>query len=148
MEPFVRAARSVLEAVSGGCAESGQLGLRGTTFPTAATNIAVRVNGTLEGDLIYSMSSQTARKLATKLTGREARVFGRVTGSGLSQLSSLLIEKTAEMLIQQGEQCEISNPTIFQGMNVEFSVNAPALAVPIDTDAGQVDINVAVRKGE
>jgi len=148
MEPFVQAVRSVLEQVSGGRAQAGPLSLLGTTFPTACTNIAVRVNGSLEGDVVYSMSSLTAQKLAGLLVGAETYGFGRLTGSGLIQLGNMLVQQTGRFLIERGIKCDVSSPTVFQGLNVEFSVTAPALAVSVDTEAGQVDINVAVRNGK
>lgn len=94
------------------------------------------------------MNNATARKLAGLVTGREARGFGRVTGAGLSSLGSALAEQTALLLSEQGHDCRIGFPAVLQGMNVEFSAAFPALSVTVDTDAGQVDIHVAVRNGE
>jgi len=148
MEPFVEAACSVLRRISGGRAEPGRLGLLGTMFPTACVNIAARVSGNLQGDVVYSMSSRTAQKLAELLTGAEAHGFGRLTGSGLVQLGDLLARETGCLLSRTGLNCEISGPTVFQGLNVEFSAAAPALAVSVNTDAGQVDINLAVSNGQ
>lgn len=148
MEPFIEGACSVLGRISGGRVETGSLGLMGATFPTACVNIAARVSGNLHGDVVYSMSSQTADKLAEMLTGSAVHGFSRLTGSGLVQLGSMLARETGHLLGRSGMHCEISRPTVFRGLNVEFSADAPALAVSVDTDAGQVDINLAVRKDE
>ncbi len=147
MEPFVQAACSVLERVSGGRAAPGPLGLMGATYPTACVNIAARVSGRLQGDVVYSMSSQTAQKLAELLTGMEAHGFGRLTGTGLVRLGDMIALETGNLLGTSGISCEIGRPTVFRGLNVEFSSASPALAVRVDTDAGQVDINLAVNNG-
>ena len=144
MELFVQAASSVLKKYSEDSIEPGPLGLLGTTFPTASINIAARIKGSLEGDIVYSMSSQTAKKLAGVVTGTETHSFGRVMGSGLVRLGDMLADQTGRILKERGLHCEISSPTVFQGMNVEFSVTAPALAIPINTSAGRIDVNVAV----
>ena len=128
--------------------EPGPLGLLGTTFPAACVNIATRVNGALRGDVVYSMSSLTAQMLAGRLVDAEIHGFGRLAGSGLAQLGDMLAMRSSQTLSEQGLGCEISSPTVFQGLNVEFSAIAPALSVPIDTDAGRIDINVAVRSDE
>lgn len=148
MEPFVQAACSVLERVSGGPAEPGRLGLLGKTFPTACVNITSHVSGSLRGDVVYSMSGLTAQKLAGLLAETEVRGFGRLTGDGLAQLGEMLTKRTEQLLGEQGLKCGISGPTVFQGLNVEFSAIAPALAISISTDAGQVDVSVAVRNDE
>ncbi len=148
MEPFIEGACSVLKRISGGRVETGALGLMGTTFPTACVNIAARVSGNLQGDIVYSMSSQTADKLAEMLTGARDHGFSRLTGSGLVKLGSMLAQETGCLLGRNGMHCEISRPTVFRGLNIEFSAVAPALAVSVDTDAGQVDINLAVRNDE
>jgi chemotaxis protein CheX len=148
MEPFVRAACSVLDSVSNGSAKAGSLGLQGSTFPAASINVAARIDGSLRGDVVYSMSSQTAQRLAGLILGSEAHGFGRLTGNGLSRLGDMFADSTRNLLSESGLNCRISSATVFQGLNVEFSAAAPALSVPIHTDAGDVEVNVAVRDGE
>lgn len=148
VEPFVEAASAVLRQVSGGSVKSQPLGMLGTMFPAACVNIVSRVDGSLRGDVVYSMSSMTAQKLAGLLVGAEPYGFGRLLGSGLSQLGDMLARETGSILNNRGLDCNISGPTVFQGLNVEFSSATPALAVPLDTAAGRIDINVAVRSYE
>ena len=147
MEPFVQAARLVLREVSGGGATAGPLGLLGNTFPTAATNIAAKLEGTLAGDVVYSMSVATAEQLAGNLAGREVHGFGRLMGAGLTELGKLLSERTSRLLAERGHECEVSAPVVFQGLNVEFTMTEPALAASIQTNVGQVNVSVAVTDG-
>lgn len=148
LEPFVQGANLALRQLSVGGVKAGGLGLLGATFPTASINITTRIDGSLCGDVVYSMSSMTARKLAGLITGVEAHTFGRRMGKGLAELGSVLTEQTKKLLAERGLDCAFSSPTIFQGLNVEFSAAAPALAVPIDTDIGRVEVSVAVNDGE
>lgn len=144
VEPFVEAARSVLERIANGPAQAGSLGLAGTTFSAASINIAARVSGILSGDVMYSMSSTTAQKLVEAVTGSEARAFGKVMGQGLGRLGDMLAKETTRKLTEQGLRCQISGPLVFQGLNVEFTVAEPALSVALATEAGQLNVNVAV----
>ena len=147
MEPFVEAACSVLERTAGGRADRGPLGLLGTTFPAACVNVVVRISGDLRGEVVYSMSSQTARKLAESILGSEVRGFGRTAGEGLAMLGEMLVRETRETLDREGLSCEMGYPTVFQGLNVEFSMADPALTLSVETGNGQVDISLAVRDG-
>lgn len=148
VESFVQAACAVLEQLSGCGVTPGALDLRGTVFPSASVNIVSVVNGALSGGVVYSMTCLTAQKLAGMVVGSGVHGFGKATGNGLSAIGQMLADRTRESLAGSGFDCEINGPVVFQGMNVEFSVSAPALAVSIDTGMGQVDVNVAVRNGQ
>jgi len=141
--PFVQAASDLLE-IAIGDAETGVIGLSGTTFSTANVNIAMRVDGALRGDVVYSMSTLTAQKLARSFTGIDTQLFGREMGKVLARLGNALVAKTENLLATQGLECEISRPVVFQGLNVEFSGIAPALIVPIETSIGSISVTVAV----
>ena len=147
INPFVRAACSTLEQVSGNIVTAGPPSLVGTTFATSPINIACRVSGELNGEVVYSMSTLTARGLAALLTGCEPNSFGQVMGRSLVQLASTWSEGTKRLLSEMGFDCEIGHPIALQGLNVEFNVDAPALAVGIETEAGRVEVSVAVRDG-
>ncbi len=144
IEPFVESACTILAGLSESPVTQQPLSLLGTPFSTASINIAARVDGPLAGEIVYSMSSQTARSLASRITGRECRGFGRVTGSGLALLGEMLAQDACRLLEARGYPCSVGNPVVLQGLNVEFSTSAPALSVPIETDAGEVSVNVAV----
>lgn len=145
IEPFVESACTVLAGLSDTPVAQQPLSLLGTPFSTASINIAARVDGLLAGEIVYSMSGQTARSLASRVTGRECRGFGKTTGSGLALLGEMLAQDACRLLHSRGFPCSVSNPMVLQGLNIEFSTSAPALSVPIDTDAGEVSVNVAVR---
>jgi len=148
MEPFVQAARSVIEGLVGCSARPGAIGLAGSTFTSGTTNLAAIVSGELSGDVMYSMSGETAERLASAISGTQVRAFGRSMGHGLSQLGVLLAEQTRRTLDEHGYVCEVGRPIVFQAMNVEFSVAEPALSVPVETEIGQLNVSVAVRNGQ
>jgi len=144
VEPFVDAASDVLHQILGCNPTKGAPGLTGAIFPTACINIAARVDGSLQGNVVCSMSTKTACKLTESILGVQAHVFGRQMGSALVKLGNDLIEYSSRLLAERGLDCRVSSPTVFQGMNVEFSSLTPALVVPIDTNVGRVEISVAV----
>lgn len=144
IEPFVEAASNVLGRIHGCDPGKGVPGLSGTTFSTGCINITALVDGSLQGSVVYSMSTKTARKMAGLISGIEPNVFGRHMGGVLAELGNQLVERSRELLVEKGFACRIGRPTVFQGMNVEFSSMTPALIVPIETSIGQVDVSVAV----
>ena len=147
VEPFVRGACSVLERILGSPTALGQLSLLGMTYSVGNVNVAARVSGSLRGEVVYSMSSLTAQKFADLTVGGGARGFGPLTGSALARLGDMIGQETERLLSEMGQPCDVGSPIVLQGINVEFSAVTPALAVPIETDAGQVKVSVAVRDG-
>lgn len=144
----MKAACEVLEQVSGGPVVPGTLSLQGTTFPSEAVNVGSQISGALDGDVVYDMSGTTAQKLAGLLTGVKTHGFGRAVGNGLAELGEKMAGETRRQLSESGRRCDISGPSVFRGLNVEFFMKAPALSVLIDTNAGPVRVNVAVRNGK
>lgn len=147
IEPFIEAARSVLEDALGEKVTTGAISLSGTVFKSASVNLATRVDGTLNGEAVFSMSSQTAQRLSGLMTGTEARSFGKLMGNGLSELGRKLARTSADLLQSRGHNCQVSSPIVFQGLNVEFTAAEPALSIPIETEAGLVEVSVAVANG-
>ncbi|MDH7481908.1 MAG: chemotaxis protein CheX [Armatimonadota bacterium] len=148
VNPFVEAACSVLEHVSGTLVKPGDLCLLGNPFGAASINIATRVEGTLCGIVVHSMAGLTARQLVSRITGKQCQGVGRVMGAGLTQLGMMFVEVASRTLAKYGYRCGLSSPTIFHGLNVEFMSESPALSIPLETGAGEVNVSVAVRGNE
>ncbi|MDI6826897.1 MAG: chemotaxis protein CheX [Armatimonadota bacterium] len=146
--PFVESACSVLEYVSGTPVKVGDLCLLGNPFGARNINIAARVEGALFGNVVYSMPSLTARRLASRIIGKQCQGVGRVMGIGLTELGTKFVRAASSTLAKNGYRCGLSSPTVFHGLNVEFMSESPALSIPLETDAGEMNVIVAVRGDE
>lgn len=147
MQPFVEAACSALERVCGQPTTAGTLRLMDATFPGASVNLAMRVRGSLCGDVLCSMSDATARRLAAKVSGADVAGFGRVLHEGLVAFSDAWSAQAARILAETGFACEVDAPIVFRGLNVELATAQPALITPVETPSGQTLISVAVSDG-
>jgi CheY-specific phosphatase CheX len=148
LDPFVDAVRDTLSDTLSCATTPGPVSLLGPTFYAAAVNVSAQVKGALNGPAVYSMSSETAQELAGRLTGVKTHGFGPQLGHGLSTLANMWTDSAKRRLMEMGLACEIDGVTVFHGLNVEFSVNEPALAAAVETDAGRVNVSVAVRHVE
>jgi chemotaxis protein CheX len=146
-QPFLDSALVTLQCLSGSPATLGPLSLMGASFTGASVNVATRVRGSLEGDVICSMSYPTAQFLAEMTTGSAIHGFGEPLRRGLVGLAKMWGDQARLLLAEMGHECEVADPIVFQGLNVEMAMTQTALTAPIETLVGQVNVSVAVRNG-
>jgi len=144
IQPFVSAVFTVLETVAGCKCERGALALRNTTFTTRQVTIMAGVNGDLEGAAMYGMSMITAQKIASGMMGSPIQQFDEMAMSAVSELGNMITGNATTQLSERGYHVDITPPSVIKGANVELSTKTPALVVPISSDYGMVEINVAL----
>lgn len=144
MEPFVKAAFSVLETIMQDRVERGTLAMRAATFTTQQVTIMAGVNGDVEGVALYGMSMITAEKLASAMMCEEVNQMNDMAWSAVSELGNMITGNAATLLYDAGIKCDITPPSVLRGVNVEVSTRVPAIVVPVATKFGRIEINVAL----
>ncbi len=149
VEPFVRAAFAVLSKVVDAAPERGQLSLRnGNSFTSQELTTVLGVNGMIEGVALYGMSNVTAMKIATHMLGQELEEIDEMASSALTELGNMITGNATTHLEKGGFQCDITPPSLVQGTGVQITTLCPALVVPVSTQYGKVEINVALRRSK
>jgi chemotaxis protein CheX len=146
INPFVTAGMQVLESVIKSAPDPGQLAVRSATFTTQQVSIVIGVTGAVEGHAVYGMPLVTAAKIAAAMTSTPIMTFDETAGSAIAELGTMVSGNAATLLSEAGYQCELTPPTLVRGADVEVSTSTPALVVPLYTDFGKVEINVALRE--
>jgi len=144
IEPFLRAAYSVLESLVQDTPERGALAIRETTFTTQQVTIVAGVNGDVEGTVLYGMSLITAQKIASGMMGMPLKEMDDMAWSAISELGNIITGNAVNLIHQSGFTCDITPPSILRGMNMQVSTHVPALVVPMITKFGRLEINVAL----
>jgi len=146
IEPFVRATFTVLAQVVNAEPERGQLSMRnGTTFTSQEFSTLLGVNGMAEGVALYGMSNVTATKIAAHMLEQEVGEIDEMASSALTELANMITGNATTYLEQSGYRCDITPPSLVQGTGVQITTICPALVVPVSTQYGKVEINVALR---
>lgn len=144
IEPFVGAAFSVLETVTGQTPVRGQLALRTSTFTTQQITIVAGVNGNVEGVALYGMSLATATRIAGAMMASQVDELNDMALSAISELGNMVTGNAITRLSQNGYDVDITPPSVIKGTQVEMSTKIPALVVPINTPFGSIEVNVAL----
>lgn len=144
--PLIRAAFTVLSQVVDASPERGQLSLRdGNTFTSQELSTLLGVNGDIEGAALYGMSQVTALKIVARMLGQDVKEIDELASSALTELANMVTGNAITYLEAAGFQCSIAPPPLIHGPGIQITTLCPALQVPVSSQFGKIDINVALR---
>ncbi|MCQ2576341.1 MAG: chemotaxis protein CheX [Treponema sp.] len=153
INPFVKASFRVLKDVLGGAdIKRGDLYLKSTAMPVMGVAVLVGLAGDVEGRVLLDMTLETAINLASVMNGEKLPSFDDLGKSTISELANLITGQFVTMLHELNFQVDITPPTLFVGQQMEISAlsgstnNVEALIVPLITEYGKIEINVAIRE--
>lgn len=146
--PFAEAATSVAEMIMGTQPTRGDLSAKQVLFTALPVNILCGVNGDLEGLVMYSMSKDTALKIAELMMGSAPKVFDQMVASAISELGNMITGNSSTIFSGKGMVCNITPPTLVRGNNIRISTfNVPTLVIPFVFDGiGSIEVNVSLRE--
>jgi chemotaxis protein CheX len=150
INPFVSAAFMVLEKLGKTKVSKGTLSLAPSPIAGMDVNTVIGVTGDISGQVIYSMSTDTAQKLASvMLMGLPISDFDEIAKSAISELGNIITGNAATELGNNGFCCNITPPSLFMGKEVKVSIkDLQILLIPVTTDLGEIDIYVALKEAE
>lgn len=153
INPFVKASFRVLKDVLGGAdIKRGDLYLKSTAMPVMGVAVLVGLAGDVEGRVLLDMTCDTALNIASVMNGEKLAQFDDLGKSTISELANLITGQFVTMLHELNFQVDITPPTLFVGQQMEISAlgnatsNVEALIVPLVTEYGKIEINVAIRE--
>lgn len=145
VNPFVLAGMRAIESVMGAAPEAGQPAVRSATSTTQQVSIVIGVSGAVEGQAVYGMSLVTATKLAAAISGVTTVTFDEGVSNAITELGTMIADRATTLLSEAGYETRADPPALVRGVNVEVPTSAPALVVPLYTDFGKIEVNVALR---
>lgn len=150
VNPFVSAAFMVLEKVGKTKVTKGTLSLASSPLAGMDVNTVIGVTGDILGQVIYSMSTDTAQKIASvMLMGLPISDFDEIAKSAISELGNIITGNAATELGNNGYCCNITPPSLFMGKEVKVSIkDLQILLIPVTTDFGDIHIYVALKEAE
>lgn len=146
INPFVEAAYNILTEVLGGEIKRGELYLKSTSMPVMGVAALVGLAGDVEGRVIFDMSLDSAMKIASQMNGEQLQTFDDLSKATITELANLITAQAVTKLHDLGFRFDLTPPALFTGDNMEISDHeVEALIVPMETDQGKVEVNVAIR---
>ena len=147
LDPFVAAARDVLEQELGSEVEAGRLALANGACTTQDVTAIVGITGQLTGMAMFGMSDATARAIVGQLMGSPCHVLDDLALSGVGELANVITGCATTLLAQVGVTVDIAPPVLLQGSGSRMSTaGIQRLVVPLVTPLGTVEAQLAVKE--
>ena len=153
INPFVETSFRVLQEVLGGAeVKRGDLYLKSTAMPVMGVAALVGLAGDVEGRVLFDMSFETALNIASKMNGEKMTTFDDMAKATISELANIITGQAVTKLHELGFKFDLTPPALFAGENMEIAAlggtteSVEALIVPLVTDCGKIEVNVAIRE--
>ena len=147
INPFVETAYNILVEVLGGEVRRGDLYLKSTSMPVMGVAALVGLAGDVEGRVLFDMSLDTAMKIASRMNMEELKSFDDLAKATITELANLITAQAVTKLHELGFKFDLTPPALFTGEKMEISDHdVEALIVPMITEQGKIEVNVAIRE--
>ncbi len=147
INPFVESSVSVLKEVLGLQVKRENVSLKAKAIPILDIAVIVGLVGQVEGRVIFDLTKKTALNIASKMNEETLTEFDDLAKATITELGNMITGRAVTRLSELGYKFDVTPPAIFSGQNMEISdINIEALVVPIETELGRVEINVALRE--
>ena len=147
-QPFLLAAKDVLEQELGGDIGRGPVRVERGDFETGEVTAVVGVTGALSGAIMYRMSEATALAIVGQMMGRKFDELDALARSGVGELGNVITGRAGVLLERAGVRADIAPPILIVGHGgIMSSLDIPRLLVPLETRTGDIDLQIALKNG-
>lgn len=108
--------------------------------------ILIGLTGSLSGSVLYSMSEDTALKIASKMVENHLQGMNNEAKSAIAELGNMITGIATIELERAGYVMVLSPPTLVLEKNAKiFTVATERCVIPLTLDLGQMEIEIALK---
>ena len=147
INPFIEASQQVFQMVIGIKPTLKKVYIKKSPYAGDSVAVIVGLTGKIRGQVIISLSIDTAKSIASIMMGGMAvETFDEMAKSAISELGNMIIGNTAIILSTRGIGVEITPPSLLMGNNLVISPSKMnTICVPLDIgNSRNVDIDVSI----
>jgi chemotaxis protein CheX len=148
INPFIEASQSVLMMMIGSKPELGKVFLRSVPFQSDNIAVIVGLTGKIRGQVVISMSQQTAFRIASSMMGGiEITELDDISKSAISELGNMIMGNTATILASRGVGIEITPPSLLVGEKITIAPShMKTICVPLLIFDSKIEIDVSLEE--
>lgn len=145
INPFLEAARNVIEMVVQTRPTTGQLQLKEIQVIDSYVWIDIGMSGQMNGNIVFGLDEPVAIRMASAMMGGfELQQLDEMGHSAISELGNMISGNASTILYNQGVMVDITPPKILQSAAGHFHAKR-AIAVPLSIDGiGDLEIQVLI----
>ncbi len=148
LNPFIKSIVSIIESTVGEAPSKGKIFLRDKyPYKTYDVAIIVGITGALTGQVVITMSVETAKGIAAVML-MEEKIFelDEFAQSALAEMSNMITANATIGLADAGYSTDITPPSVITGRQMEISCqeHIKTIVIPLDMSTGKLEVNLAV----
>ncbi len=147
VNPFIQSFSYIFKNVAGLDVVMGKAFIRSNPIIIGEISIIVGVTGDLRGQVVVSMSTETALKLASRMMmGIEVLTLDEISKSALSEIGNMILGNSATGLYNLNIKIDITPPNIITGKSMELSSSLKKnITIPFESDIGKIDFDISLK---
>jgi chemotaxis protein CheX len=147
VNPFLDAAFEVFETETKLKLEKGPLSMQNSSQTSQEVSVMIGVTGGLHGQVIYGMSSKTAKKVASAMIGKQVVLLDTLAQSAISELGNMMTGLATAKFSAIYNNLAITPPTLIVGTNVLIStIDIQRLYVVLKGELGDIEVSLALKE--
>ena len=149
INPFIEASQQVFQMMTGIKPELGKVHLKNSPYKSDSVAVIVGLTGKMRGQVIISLSIQTAKAIASiMMGGMPVEELDDIAKSAISELGNMIMGNTATILFSRGIGIEITPPSLLMGEKIMItSSGMKTICVPLELgDDKKVDIDISLEE--
>jgi chemotaxis protein CheX len=145
--PFLEASARVLMQMCGETVGKGSLFRVRSPQTSDDVSALIAITGGVAGLVIYSMSLETARALASKMIGDTIDDFDMMAQSAIAELANMITGQAGIGLERNGFNSDMSPPVLLVGHGSSIATfNLTRLVVPLVLSCGAFNVDIAIKE--
>lgn len=147
VNPFLEAAFEVFEKETNLRLDKGPISALNSSQTSQEVSVLIGVTGQVHGQVIYGMSSKTAKKIAGVMIERPVPLLDELALSAISELGNMITGLATLKFGDSYSNLAITPPTLIIGTNVLIStVDIQRLYIALTSEVGAVEVSIALRE--
>jgi chemotaxis protein CheX len=146
IQPFINSADAVLAEALNCTTHIGDLSMEEHPYERKGLAARVAITGEIEGRVIVDVEPDTALRVANQLGGADLTASDELVRETVCELANLVIGNAVTTLNDRGFQFRVHPPEFHSSREgLKGSEDTEAVVLRIETAAGQVNVNIAIR---
>lgn len=146
IQPFISAADCVLATALEGPAKIGDLTMDQEDYRPRGYAARISIHGDIEGRIVVDMTSETALRVASALSGQQVEAAGETVRETVHELANMMIGNAVTLLNDHGYQFKVLPPEQHTSdERVQSKSDTEELAIFFDTSCGRIFLSVRMR---
>jgi chemotaxis protein CheX len=144
--PFLESLKSILEQLGVGDIKRGSMQKYDIMHVNTDITAVVGVVGQIRGNIAYSMSEATAKKIVSAMMmGMPVEQLDIMGRSAIGEFSNMVTGNASILLSNNGIGVDITPPSIIFGRDIYFIISSvETLSIDMETSLGKIEVNIGL----